>query len=221
MQLSAFKTYVLQDFKRTDKDTELVQAYNDAIICVATFMPHGGYKYQSYVPCAVAQNNYPLPGDLIHLIHPVRLLEGSGTNDSGYPLNHVTKQEYDLLEPNPNRTDPPTGKPSDYCVFSRSILVSPNPDKATYFLEIDWSKRPTSLSGDSDLHSLGSEWDEVLKWMTLARLNAGIELFGEAQFWETKYQDPLGNPIGMLRRLLDIERDREFKAIGQVKVNNL
>ena len=35
MELSDFKTYVKYDFKRTDKDTELVQAYNDMIIWVA------------------------------------------------------------------------------------------------------------------------------------------------------------------------------------------
>jgi hypothetical protein len=221
MILSAFKTYVLQDFKRTDKDTELIQAYNDSIVYVAVLMPHGGYKYQSYVPTVVAQPNYPLPNDLIHLIHPIRLLEGSGTNDSGYPLDHITKQEYDVIEPNPNRANPSTGKPQEYCIFSRAILPTPIPDLSTYLLEIDWSKRPVVLSGNNDLHSLGSEWDEVLKWMTLTRLNAGIELFQEAQYWETKYQDSEGNPIGMLKRLLDIERDREYKAIGQIENNNL
>ena len=220
MILSAFKTYVLQDFKRTDKDTELVQAYNDAIIDIATRMPHGGYKYQSYVPTVSGQEDYALPSDVIHLIHPAKLLEGSGTNDSGYPMDFISKQEYDLLEPNPNRTDPPTGKPIKYCVFSKSILLSPVPD-AIYIIEIDWSKRPTALSGNSDVHTLGSEWDEALKQMVLARLNAGIELFAEAQYWESRYQDPYGNPIGMLRRLLDLEKEREYKAVSSIKNNNL
>lgn len=220
MILSAFKTYVLQDFKRTDKDTELVQAYNDAIIDIATRMPHSGYKYQSYVPTVSGQEDYTLPSDLIHLIHPAKLLDGSGTNDSGYPMDFISKQEYDLLEPNPNRTDPPAGKPIKYCVFSKSILLTPIPD-AVYIIEIDWSKRPTTLSGNSDVHSLGSEWDEVLKQMVLARLNAGIELFAEAAYWESRYQDQYGNPIGMLKRLLDIEKEREYKAISSIKNNNL
>lgn len=220
MILSAFKTYVKQDFKRTDKDTELVQAYNDAIIYIATLMPHGGYKYQSYVPTVASQPNYPLPSDLIHLIHPVRLLEGSGTNDSGYAMDFITKQEYDEWEPNPNRTSPPTGKPKKYCVFSRAILPTPIPDKV-YLFEIDWAKRPTALSGDSDVHTLGSEWDEVLKWMVLDRLNAGIELFAESQYWEAKYKDGAGNPTGMLKTLLDIEREREHKAISSIRNNSL
>jgi len=221
MQLSLFKTYVKQDFKRTDKDTELVQAYNDSIVFIAVLMPHGGYKYQSYLPSVASQPDYPLPTDMIHLIHPVRLLEGSGTNDSGYPMDHITKQEYDEYEINPNRASPSTGKPVRYCIFSRSILPSPIPDLSTYLFEIDWSKRPVALSGDSDLHSLGSEYDEILKCMTLARLNAGLELFQEAAFWASLYQDQEGNPAGMLKRLLDIERDRESKAIGQVQNNDL
>jgi hypothetical protein len=135
-------------------------------------------------------------------------------------MDFISKQEYDLLEPNPNRTDPPSGKPIKYCVFSKSILLSPVPD-AVYIIEIDWSKRPTALSGNSDVHTLGSEWDEALKQMVLARLNAGIELFAEAAYWESRYQDPYGNPIGMLKRLLDIEKEREYKAISSVKNNNL
>jgi hypothetical protein len=222
MQLSDFKTYVKQDFKRTDKDTELIRARNDSILYIAVLLPpHAGYKYQSYVPTVTGQTNYPLPSDLIHLIHPVRLLKGSGTNDSAYPLDHLTKQEYDDYESNPNRTSPSTGQPMRYCVFSRAILPSPIPDKDTYFFEIDWSKRPVDQTADASLHSLGSEWDEVLKWMVLARLNAGIELFQEMQVWESKYQDSDGNPIGMLKRLLDIEREREYKAIGQVRPNDL
>lgn len=221
MQLSDFKTYVLQDFKRTDKDTELVRARNDAILYIAVLMPHGGYKYQSYVPTVAGTNNYPLPSDIMHLIHPVRLLEGSGTNDSGYPLVQITKQEYDLREPNPNRTSPPTAKPSHYCIFSRTILPTPIPDKSTYLFEIDWSKAPADQTGDSAAHSLGSAWDEVLKWMVLDRLNSGIELFQEAEFWRSKYEDAEHKPIGQLLRLLDIEREREHKAVGTIRPNNL
>lgn len=219
MTYANFKAYVLQDFKRTDKDTELLQAYNDMLIWVALQMPHGGYKYQSWINTVVAQEDYPLPSDLIHLIHPVRLLEGSGTNDSGYPLDQISKEQYDIEEGNPNRTSPSTGKPTKYCIFSRSILLSSIPDKATYILEINWSKRPTAITTGSP--DLGTEWDEVLKWGVLERLNAGMNLFEEAQYWASKYKDAEGEPAGVCRKLFDIERDREDSACGQVQVNDL
>lgn len=222
MQLSNFKTYVKRDFKRTDKDTEIVQAYNDMIIWVASIIPHGNYKFQSYVALVNGQEDYPLPSNLMHLIHPIKFLEGSGTNDSGYPLDHITKEEYDLLFPNPNRTSPTDkGKPTVYAMFSRSILLGPIPDSANYLLEIDWSKRPTALSADSDTSSLGSEWDEVFKWGTLERVYAGMSMFEEANYWAGLYRDAEHNPVGLCKRLVDAERDREIPVIGQVKVNSL
>jgi hypothetical protein len=221
MTLVNFKLYVKQVLKRTDKDTEIVQAYNDMVIWVAACMPHGGYKYQSYISTVAETPDYPLPTDLIHLIHPVRLLEGSGTNDSGYPLEFISKEKYDILEPNPHRTNPSTGKPTRYAVFSRSILPQPIPDKSTYLIEINWSKRPTAQSADADLTSLGSEWDEVLRAGALERLYEGIELYQEAGYWASKYRDAEGNPIGMCKKLFDIERAREEKPIGQVQNNDL
>lgn len=221
MQLSSFKTYVKRDFKRTDKDTEIVQAYNDMIIWVAQHLPQGNYKFQSYISTLVRQEDYPLPTTLIHLLHPIRLLEGSGTNDSGYPLEHITKQKYDIREPNPNRTTPSTGKPTAYTIFSRQILLTPIPDVSTYLLEINWSKRATTLSADSDTSDLGSEWDEVFKWGTLERVYAGIGLIEEANYWGGLYRDQLSNPVGHCKRLMDAERDKELSAIGQVKFNKL
>lgn len=226
MILSSFKAYVKRDFKRTDKDTELVQAYNDAIIWIAIQMPHGGYKYQSYISVVNGQEDYPLPTTLMHLIHPVKFLEGSATNDSGWPLTHWTKEEYDQRYPNPNRTSPTEkGNPAGYAVFSRSILLGPLPDAAVVsrggLLEINWGKRPTTLSADADLPDLGTEWDEVLKWATLERLYAGMGMLEEANYWAGLYRDAAHAPIGVCKRLFDAERDREQSAVGQVQNNDL
>lgn len=226
MILSSFKTYVKRDFKRTDKDTEILDAYNAMIMWIAAQMPHGGYKFQSYISLVLRQEDYPLPSTLMHLMHPVKFLEGSGANDHGWPLEHVTKEEYDAEYPNPNRTTPTdTGKPSIYTVFSRSILVGPLPDAAVItrggLLEINWGKRPTALSADADLADLGSEWDEVLKWGTLERLYAGMSMLEEANYWASMYRDAEQNPIGLCRRLFDAEKSRESNAVGKITPNNL
>lgn len=221
MQIANFQAYVKQTFKRTDKDTELIQAYNDMIVWVAIQMPHGSYKYQSWISTVIGTPDYPLPTDLIHLIYPIRLLEGTGTNDSGYPLKQISKQEYDILEPNPHRTSPSTGKPSQYTVYSRSILPTPIPDSGSYLLEINWTKRPVAQSVGADLPILGSEWDEILKFGTLERLNAMLELWEESSFWASQYRDQAGDPVGMCRKLFDLEKDREFPAITQIQNNDL
>ena len=232
MQLIDFLTYVKQDFKRTDKDTEITRAYNDALVYVSTLLPIGDYKYQSWVPTVLGQTDYPIPSNCIHLIHPIRVLEGVLSSDSGYPLIHVSKAKYDQIEPNPHRANPSTGKPKFYTIFSRSILVTPIPDQPNsltveaYLLEINWSKRPVPLSGNTDISPLGIEWDEVLKCMTLHRVNRGIGMFDEAQYWQGLYEvrEPGSGdwiPCGQLKRLLDIEKDREERHVSFVKNNKL
>lgn len=221
MTLSDFKTYLKRDFKRTDKDTEIVDAYNKAIMQVAVRIPHGNYKFQSYLACVVGQEDYALPTTLIHLIHPVKLLDGSDSTDEGYLLEKLTKEAYDIREPNPNRTNPSKGKPTAYAVYSSSILLTPIPDSADYLIEINWGRRPTDLSGDLDMSSLGSEWDEVLKWMALSRLYAGLDMMDEAKQWRNLYEDDYGQPIGMYKNLLDIEKEREGSIISNVDNNAL
>ncbi len=225
MQLSDFKTYVKYDFKRTDKDTELVQAYNDMLNWLACQMPHSGYKYQSYISTSVNVEDYGVPATLIHILHPVKLIVGTGASDTGYPLIHVSKEEYNRLYPNPNASGQSKGRPVHYTIFDRCILVGPTPDVATYILEIDWSKRRTSMSADEDLPAIGSEWDEVLKNGTLERLYAGIGMLEESAFWGGKYHAITTEgddvPVGLCRKLLEIEKNREGTQIGQVANNDL
>jgi len=226
MILSSFKTYVKYDFKRTDKDTELVQAYNDAIIQVSNQIPHGAYKYQSYIPVVAQQEDYPIDDQCIHIIHPLRYLEGSASGDSGYTMEHIDKKEYDSREPNPNRTSPDnTNSPTAYTIFSRSVLVTPIPSATDVtdggLIEMNWTKLPTDQSADSDTPPLGGEWREILKNMTLSRLYAGIGLFDEAQQWKATYEDQYGTPIGQYKRLIEIETVREEELIGRVQYNDL
>lgn len=226
MQLSDFITYVVRDFdNRTDKNTQIIQAYNDMIKWVAAQMPHGGYKFSSYINTIANVEDYPLPSNLIHLLHPIRFLLSLSGNAAGYPLEYLgSKRAYNEWEPNPNRSVPVVGQPAAYCVYSRSILVTPIPDAATYLLEIDWTKRPVDQSANSDTTNLGSEWDEVLKHGTLERLYAQIGMYDVAQYWASRYKAQVGSdevPVGLCKILLDIERDREGSAVGNIKNNSL
>ena len=225
MQLSDFKTYVKLDFKRQDKDTELVQYYNDMINWVSLQMPHSGYKYQSYINTTVGVEDYGLPTNAIHVIHPLRLILGTGPSDEGWNMDHISKEEYDMIEPNPNRSNPHKGRPQKYTIYDRCILVTPIPDLATYLIEMNWARRKTTLTADADLAELGSEWDEVFKWGTLERLYAGMGQVDEAQYWGGKYHAITTEgddvPVGLCRKLFEIEKNREGSQIGQVCFNDL
>lgn len=220
MDKSHLVSYVKADFKRENEDDRILQAINDMIMYISIRIPHGNYKFQSYANTIIGQEDYPLPDTILHLINPIRLLEGNATNDQGFVLDHITKEQYDEFEPNPNRTDPSTGKPHSYTVYSRSILLTPIPDKI-YLLEINWAKKPTALSADTDIHSLGSEWDEIIKWGALFRCYAGLGLYDEAEFFRSKYEDGMNDPTGIFKILLESEREYEGHSIGQVINNNL
>lgn len=221
MNKAQLVSYIKTDFKRENEDSRILQALNDMIMYIAIRIPHSNYKFQSYANTTVGQEDYPLPDTILHLIHPIRLLEGSTTNDQGFVLKHITKEKYDELEPNPNRVNPSTSQPFYYTIFSRSILLTPIPDKSTYLMEINWAKKPTALSADTDMHSLGSEWDEVIKWGALFRCYSGIGLFDEAEFYRSKYENMNNDPTGIFKILLEKEREYEGSTIGQVKNNNL
>jgi len=212
-----FLAYVKYDFKRDDKDTEILQAYNDTLQNIANMAPFEGLKFQSYIPTVAGQEDYPLPSNKCHVIHPVRLIE-SASSTNGWPLRKRSKQEFSEIYPNPNATGTSVarGKPSDYCIYSNSILIGKLPDLSTYLLELDWAKLRTSQDAGVDVHEMGEEWDEVIKFGVLMRLYAAMGFDDEAVKWKTFYEDPVvGFPL-----LLAKEKS-QTETIGQVENREL
>lgn len=209
-----FLAYIKRVIKRTDKDTEIYECLNETITDIANRYPFENYQFQSWIPCVVGQEDYPLPSTLVHLAHPLRLLEGSGTTDDGFPLEFITKEEYDEIEANPNRTSPETGEPAQYTIFSDSILLTPIPDSTDYLIEINWGKQATALSADSDSPSFISAWDEIIKCGTLFRVFLGLGLAEDATPWQALYEQ------GILR-MIDRDKDKKNSWIGTVRNNNL
>lgn len=209
-----FLSYIKRQFKRTDKNTEIYEALNETIKDIASRYSFDVYSFQSWIPCIVEQNDYRLPTNLLQISHPIKLLDGSSTGDSGKRLSYITKEEYDVIEPNPNRTSPDTGKPSMYTIYGGSILLTSIPDSTDYLVEINWGKIPTSLDVDSDTANFSSMWDELLKWGSLARLYAGIGLEGEGG-WGNRYE-------AQIKNMISHTKDRHPEQwVGKMKPNEL
>lgn len=208
-----FLTYVTNVFKRTDKNTEIYEALNETIKDIATREKFHEYSFQSYTACVAAQEDYPLPTTLLQIKHPIRLVEGTATGDSGWNLTKLSKEEYDFREPNPNRTGPSTGRPTAYCVYSNSILVTPIPDQA-YLLEINWGNVPSSLASNDDSPAYLNIWDEVIKHGALFRMFSLVGAFTEANYWRALYE------TGILR-MIDYNRDKSGGHVIIGAVNDL
>lgn len=193
-----FITYVQRELKRPDKVQEVLDALTDTIRDVTNRHSFNVLRRQAYVPVVAGQEDYPLPTDLLHWHKPVRILEGSVSTADGYILDELSKEEYDYWEPNPNRTNPATGRPWGFCFYANELLLTDIPDQTAqdngWLIEINYGKQPTIPSEDThDAHPFGSTWDETIKWGILCRIFAGIGLDSEANKWGGYFE--AGKPI--------------------------
>lgn len=185
-----FQTMVLEVYKRTDKTTEVKRAINDAYMEMVACLDPRKQKDQIYRLTVVGREEYPIPDTTLRISHPVRLIDRtSGTNNSSesFPLHFYTKDEYDVIQPNPNAASPVNGRPHGYTFWKNSILLTDLPDKV-YRLEINFGGEGVRMVGAGDGVIFSETWDETVKAGALSRLYAGIQLKDEADFWQTVYR---------------------------------
>jgi hypothetical protein len=220
MTFADFLTYVKADFKRTDKDAEILQAYNDTILDICKRAPIGAYKYRSYVPTVIGQYDYNFPYQAgiysVFVLHPIKIYNSAISGDEGYSLIKLNKEEFDEMFPNQDAVGASTGEPTHYCPYGEQFLVGPVPDKATYMIEADWTKQPADQTSVSTNPPLKDIWREVLKWGTLFRLAVGLGWDQEVAKWLELYEhDSLGIP-----KLLELEEDREGETVYTIEAND-
>lgn len=186
-----FQTAVKEIYKRTDKDTEIARAINEAYMeMVATIDPKK-QQDQIYKPVVADREEYPIPNNVLRINHPVRLLTITGSNQSSesVPLDFITKDEYDELEPNPNAPTIEGGTPSKYTLFKNSILLHPIPSQSNkWYIEVNIGGQATRLEADSDESVFQETWDETVKAGALSRAYAVIEAWDEVERWATIYR---------------------------------
>ena len=189
--LAQLRTMVKETFKRTDKDTEIDRAINDAYDeMVAAIYPRKSQD-QIYKPLIIGREEYPLPDTILRVTHPIRLINtaANDSSSSSYPMDFISKDEYDLWEPNPNAsTVSDKGPPKKYTIWKNSVLVRPKPDLSTYYIEANVGGVVTRLVEASDATIFVATWDETQKAGTLSRLYLGIQLSGEADLWQQIYR---------------------------------
>ena len=185
------QTRVLGTFKRTDKTTELKQAINDAHREMTAAIGWRKAEDQIYRTCVIGREEYPVPDLVLRINHPIRIIEPGASNNSAssYPLDFLTKDEYDEEEPNPN-ADPSLiskSKPWGYTFFKNSILLTGIPDKA-YTLEINIGGEAEALVEDIDQTLFMPTWDETIAAGALTRLYLNLGHFQSADLHQRIYR---------------------------------
>ena len=207
---SAFSTLqamALETFKRTDKTTELKRAINDTYKEMIGCLNPRKQQDQIYRSTVASREEYPFPDAVIRISHPIRLIDVSASNNSSasFPLDFISKDEYDLREPNPNAATIVGGTPSAYTIFKNSILLTQIPNKV-FRLEINIAQEATVLVADADQVIFIPTWDETIKAGALARLYGTVERWDMADYWQKVYRYGFAGDIGRITGGLELFR---------------
>ena len=189
---SNFLAYVKRTFKRTDKDTELYESITDTTIDMRLrFYPEDFKTISSALTgcTVVGEFSLTLPTDFGHLIGDVMMTDV----DQEYPpLRKISIEEYNRLYSDRLLTtvaDRTTGGPIHYCLYSGEILVGPCVDKTTYDFFINYTQEDADdVDGDTANVPFTARYREVVKHGTLMRIYRDLEMYGEADIQEVKYE---------------------------------
>ncbi len=204
--------YIIRTFKRTDKNTEILEAINDTISDMRIRFSLDETKDEAYSTGISVLGSYriDLPDDFEHMVTDVKILDG----DQSYVLKKLSKQEFDDMYPNPNDTNVQKFKPVHYTIFSNAILLGPVPDKTSYQYEFSYSTiydTPITVS-TSDV-PFSDMYREALKYGVLFRINVALENDDAAAKWRTFYEEEIVKIVARDKHNIDSPIVMNYKDI--------
>lgn len=190
-----FYAYVLREFKRTDKSTEVYEAITDTLINIRTRYPFDDFKTEAYTSDGIdvlGDYRLDLPSDFGHIIS-VRVLEDGSLHP---PLIKLNKPQFDDLYPHPNDTDVSKGVPKHYCVYNNQILLGDVPDDITYLYEISYStEEAVEIASSTTEIDFTDRYREMLRAGVLERLYEIMGADNLAIKWKSVYEEGLARMI--------------------------
>lgn len=185
-----FRTYVINKFKRDDKDTELYQATTDIIADMRLQFNSEDYKEEAYASGIAALGEYKmaLPSDFGHIIGNVSITDSASNQDYGQ-LVKVSKDKYDELTTDRLLTSGQNfGVPQYFCIYGKELFISPVPDKTTYRYHLNYTTEDfTEITAATTNVPFSNQYRNILRCGVLAELYDGMENFDEANYWRTMY----------------------------------
>ena len=189
---SEFYAYVLNKFKRTDKEDEVYEAITDVIadMCIQ-FYPED-FKEEAALTGTITLGDYrlPVPSDFGHLIGDVSITDTA--QDSRYhPLIKISKTQYDALYVDrlfSSTASMTLSRPQHYCLYGNQIYLGPVPDKTTYQYQINYTTIGfETVTSATDPVKFTDKYRNILRSGVLAELHNGMENYDEASYWKDEY----------------------------------
>jgi hypothetical protein len=133
---------------------------------------------QTTVATVVGTTTYTLPTDFVRLDSVI---------DAALPNTLEVIPLADAIESNANGAY--TGRPLFYAIgpAPNSIVLSPVPD-AVYTLTLEYYKRPTDLSNDTDVSTLPADYHWLMTTYALQRAYRAEDDVQMAQFYTAEYK---------------------------------
>lgn len=193
---SEFYAYVLNKFKRTDKEDEFYEACTDTIGYMRLFFESNDYTDEEYITGISSLGEYQLdlPSDFGHIIGDIGLVDTT-TNEEFRPLKKISKAEFNRLYPDRllSGTEQNRSLPQHYCIFGDKVEVGPVPDKTTYQYRLTYTTESfTEVTSATDpVPFTDKNYRNVLRSGVLMELHDGMENYDESQYWMSKFTDGL------------------------------
>lgn len=167
--------YVLQAFKRTDKNTEIFEATKDVIDDIRTRFVLSDDEKEIQVTDTIAtlgEYQLDLETDFGLLIADVYVQISS---NYGYPLNKISKREFDEKYSVYGTGSSVRQPPKDYCIYAGKIYIGPVPDSIAYTYKINYGM-DTRAAYDSNSSSIPftNRYRRILRWGVLSYLYSDI-----------------------------------------------
>jgi len=175
-----FLSYVKNEFKRTDKDSEIYEALDDTLYDLTTEHDFHVHQTEQSISLIADTYEYSLTSySMSMLLGPVLYLDDTGDAD---PLIKLSKASFDLRFPDLTATDFDKDEPQYYAVYGNAIFIAPFPDTVTTeSILVPISTIATKLVGDSDTPAFEDQWREVIKFGVLFRVWTQLGDFGKSQ----------------------------------------
>lgn len=190
------RDYVINKFKRTDKDSEIYEAITDTIALMRVKFDPEKYKEEAYLSGIATVGDYKLgiPTDFGQLIGEMSIIDTA--SDEFYPvLQQISKVKYDQKYPDRNLAtagNKNTGVPTEFCLYGEQFFIGPIPDKTTYQYYINYT---TEDANDVTSSTDPVPFTEELRYRTVLRngvlfeLHDGLENFQEASYYKALFLD--------------------------------
>jgi hypothetical protein len=173
-------------FKRTDKDDVVFAATTDAI----QIMRRKFSFDEAQVDMTTTDTISTLGDFKIAIESNLGLLQSVilQDDDTGTPLDQVSKSKFDLLYPSIN-VDSDKGYPQHFCVYAGSIYIGPIPDQTSYAYRINYSTRAGIIVSSTTGVPFTNLYRDVLGDLTMSRIYLSLEDFEKSSFWEGRFNN--------------------------------